>query len=103
MASLCSRNLTGCLPRSNLKNVFSLRASTRLFKSLVPATLVMILGWDILQHTVLLCRCCRWQQLPLLFESQYRLLLATSGILLCWSASGLCRGVAQLGAALAHE
>ena len=25
-------------------------------------------------------------QLPLLFESQYRLLLATSGILLCWSA-----------------
>jgi flagellar biosynthetic protein FlhB len=73
-------------PGTNLKNLFSLRASTRLFKSLVPATLVMILGWDILKHTVLALPVLSLAQLPLLFESQYRLLLATSGILLCWSA-----------------
>ncbi len=73
-------------PATNLKNLFSLRASTRLLKSLVPATLVMILGWDILQHTVLALPVLSLVEMPLLFESQYRLLLATSGILLCWSA-----------------
>lgn len=73
-------------PASNVKNVFSLRASARLFKSLVPATLVMVLGADILQHTVLSLPVLSLEQLPLLFESQYKLLLATSGILLCWSA-----------------
>ena len=73
-------------PASNLKNLFSLRTSTRLLKSLIPATLVMFLGWDILQHTVLALPVLSLQQLPLLFESQYRLLLATSGILLCWAA-----------------
>ena len=46
----------------------------------------MILGWNILQHTVLSLPVLSLAQLPLLFESQYRLLLATSGILLCWSA-----------------
>ncbi|MHB1793527.1 MAG: EscU/YscU/HrcU family type III secretion system export apparatus switch protein [Acidobacteriaceae bacterium] len=73
-------------PASNLKNVFSLRASARMLKSLFPAMLVMVLGWDILQHTVLAMPVLSLAQLPLLFESQYRLLLATSGILLCWSA-----------------
>jgi flagellar biosynthesis protein FlhB len=73
-------------PGNNLKNLFSLRASTRLVKSLVPAALVMILGWDILKHTVLSLPVLSLEQLPLLFQSQYRLLLATSGILLCWSA-----------------
>lgn len=73
-------------PATNLKNVFSLRASTRMLKSLIPAALVMVLGADILEHTVLSLPVLSLQQLPLLFESQYRLLLATSGILLCWSA-----------------
>ncbi|HVC91221.1 MAG TPA: EscU/YscU/HrcU family type III secretion system export apparatus switch protein [Acidobacteriaceae bacterium] len=73
-------------PAANLKNVFSLRASARLFKSLIPATLVMALGADILEHTVLSLPVLSLEQLPLLFQSQYRLLLATSGILLCWSA-----------------
>jgi flagellar biosynthetic protein FlhB len=73
-------------PGTNVKNLFSLRSSARLFKSLVPATLVMILGWNILQHTVLALPVLSLAQLPLLFTSQYRLLLATSGILLCWSA-----------------
>ena len=73
------------LPGTNLKNLFSLRSSTRLLKSLVPATVVMILGWNILRHTVLALPVLSLAQLPLLFESQYKLLLATSGILLCWS------------------
>lgn len=73
-------------PATNLKNVFSLRASTRMLKSLIPAALVMVLGADILEHTVLSLPVLSLEQLPLLFESQYRLLLATSGILLCWSA-----------------
>jgi flagellar biosynthesis protein FlhB len=73
-------------PGNNLKNLFSLRSSTRLVKSLVPAALVMMLGWDILKHTVLSLPVLSLEQLPLLFKSQYRLLLATSGILLCWSA-----------------
>lgn len=73
-------------PATNVKNVFSLRASARMFKSLIPAALVMVLGADILQHTVLSLPVLSLEQLPLLFESQYRLLLVTSGILLCWSA-----------------
>ena len=73
-------------PATNLKNLFSLRSSTRMLKSLIPATAVMVLGWDILQHTVLAMPVLSLAQLPLLFESQYRLLLATSGVLLCWSA-----------------
>ncbi|MGO8720104.1 MAG: flagellar biosynthesis protein FlhB [Acidobacteriaceae bacterium] len=73
-------------PATNLKNVFSLRSFARMLKSLIPAALVMVLGADILKHTVLSLPVLSLEQLPLLFESQYRLLLATSGILFCWSA-----------------
>ena len=86
MASLLQPKFDRLSPATNLKNLFSLRGSTRMLKSLIPATVVMILGWDILQHTVLSLPVLSLEQLPLLFESQYRLLLATSGILLCWSA-----------------
>lgn len=73
-------------PATNLKNIFSLRAGTRMLKSLIPAALVMVLGADVLEHSVLSMPVLSLVQLPMLFQSQYQLLLATSGILLCWSA-----------------
>lgn len=79
-------NMDRLNPVTNLKNIFSLRASTRMFKSLIPAALVMAIGVDVLEHTVLTMPVLSLAQLPVLFQSQYRLLLATSGILLCWSA-----------------
>jgi len=74
------------LPATNLKNVFSVRAAARMLKSLVPAALVLLLGADVLEHSVLSMPVLSLEQLPILFQSQYRLLLAASGVLLCWSA-----------------
>jgi flagellar biosynthetic protein FlhB len=79
-------NFERLLPTTNLKNIFSMRAAARMFKSLIPAALVLVLGADVLEHSVLSTPVLSLAQLPVLFESQYRLLLATSGILLCWSA-----------------
>jgi flagellar biosynthetic protein FlhB len=79
-------NFERLLPTTNLKNIFSMRAATRMFKSLIPAALVLVLGADVLEHSVLSMPVLSLAQLPVLFQSQYHLLLATSGILLCWSA-----------------
>lgn len=73
-------------PASNLKNVFSLRSSSRLGKSLVPAALVMILGAHWMERNVLSLPVLSLERIPAMFESQYQLLLAASGILLAWSA-----------------
>lgn len=79
-------NFERLLPTTNLKNIFSMRAATRMFKSLIPAGLVLVLGANVLEHSVLSLPVLSLAQLPVLFQSQYHLLLATSGILLCWSA-----------------
>jgi flagellar biosynthetic protein FlhB len=73
-------------PVSNIKNVFSLRSSTRLGKSLVPAAVVMILGAHWMERSVLSLPVLSLERIPAMFESQYQLLLASSGILLVWSA-----------------
>lgn len=73
-------------PATNLKNIFSLRAAARMAKALIPAALVLVLGMNVLQHTVLSMPVLSLAQLPILFSSQYHLLLAASGVLLCWSA-----------------
>jgi flagellar biosynthetic protein FlhB len=71
---------------SNIKNVFSLRSTARLDKSLVPAALVMIVGAHWMERSVLSLPVLSLDRIPAMFESQYQLLLAASGILLAWSA-----------------
>lgn len=73
-------------PVTNVKNVFSLRSSSRLGKSLVPAALVMILGAHWMERSVLSLPVFSLERIPAMFESSYQLLLASSGILLAWSA-----------------
>lgn len=73
-------------PVTNLKNVFSLRSSARLGKSLIPAALVMIVGAHWMERSVLSLPVLSLDRIPEMFESQYQLLLAASGILLAWSA-----------------
>lgn len=74
------------LPATNLKNIFSARAGLRMLKSLIPAAMVMVLGADVLEHSVLSMPAFSLAELPVMFASQYHLLLAASGILLAWSA-----------------
>ncbi len=73
-------------PVTNVKNVFSLRSSARLAKSLLPAALVMIVGAHWMERSVLSLPVLSMARIPAMFESQYQLLLAASGILLAWSA-----------------
>ena len=73
-------------PVTNVKNVFSLRSASRLGKSLVPAAAVVILGAHWMERSVLSLPVLSLERIPAMFESQYQLLLAASGILLGWSA-----------------
>ena len=43
-------------PVTNLGNLFSLRSATRVVKSLVPAAVMVVLGWGALKALMLLCR-----------------------------------------------
>lgn len=73
-------------PVSNLKNVFSIRSAARLGKSLIPAAAVVVLAAHWMERSVLTAPVLSLDRIPALFESQYQLLLATSGILVVWSA-----------------
>ena len=50
-----SRSLTKFNPVTNLGNLFSLRSTARLVKSLAPAAIMVALGWGALK--TLICRC----------------------------------------------
>ncbi|RZU39573.1 EscU/YscU/HrcU family type III secretion system export apparatus switch protein [Edaphobacter modestus] len=73
-------------PASNLKNLFSLRQAMRLVKSLVPATVMVALGWSTLKATMLSMPAMSMVRLPTTFSSAYGLALDAAWLMLAWSA-----------------
>ncbi|QNI35278.1 EscU/YscU/HrcU family type III secretion system export apparatus switch protein [Edaphobacter albus] len=73
-------------PVTNLKNLFSLRQTTRLMKSMIPAGIMVILGWGALKGVVLSSPVMSMTRLPATFTSAYHLALDASWLMLLWSA-----------------
>jgi len=73
-------------PATNLKNLFSLRQAMRLVKSLIPATVMVALGWSTLKSTTLSMPVMSMVRLPATFASAYSLALDAAWLMLAWSA-----------------
>ena len=73
-------------PATNLKNLFSLRQVMRLVKSMIPAGIMVVLGWGMLKGAVLSSPVMSMTRLPTTFMSAYRLALDASWLMLVWSA-----------------
>jgi flagellar biosynthetic protein FlhB len=72
-------------PVSNLGNIFSLRGLTRIMKSLVPAALMVVLGWVALKALLLPMPVMSVVRLPHAFEAAYTLALDAAWVSLGWS------------------
>ena len=72
-------------PASNLKNLFSLRQAMRLVKSLVPAIVMVALGWSTLKSTMLSMPVMSMMRLPATFTSAYGLAVDAAWVMLAWS------------------
>lgn len=73
-------------PAENLKNLFSLRQVMRLVKSLLPATVMVALGWSTLKADMLSVPAMSMVRLPATFSSAYGLALDAAWLMLAWSA-----------------
>lgn len=73
-------------PAENLKNLVSLRQAMRLVKSLLPATVMIALGWKSLSRNMLSMPPMSMVRLPSTFGSAYGLALDAAWIMLAWSA-----------------
>jgi flagellar biosynthetic protein FlhB len=73
-------------PWENLKNLFSLRQVMRLVKSLLPATVMVALGWKTLGRNMLSMPALSMVRLPSTFAGAYDLALDAAWIMLAWSA-----------------
>lgn len=73
-------------PAANLKNLFSLRQAMRLVKSLVPATVMIALGWSTLKSRMLSMPAMSLARLPQTFSDSYGLALDAAWLMLVWSA-----------------
>lgn len=73
-------------PATNLKNLFSLRQVMRLAKSLIPATVMVALGWSALKGQMLSMPAMSLVRLPATFSSAYDLALDAAWLMLAWSA-----------------
>jgi flagellar biosynthetic protein FlhB len=73
-------------PATNIKNLFSLRQAMRLVKSLVPATVMVALGWSTLKANMLSMPAMSMVRLPSTFSSAYSLALDAAWLMLGWSA-----------------
>jgi flagellar biosynthetic protein FlhB len=72
-------------PVSNLGNLFSLRSATRLVKSLVPAAVMVILGWGALKSLMVPMPVMSLLRLPETFSTAYGLALDAAWVTLAWS------------------
>ena len=72
-------------PVSNLSNLFSLRSTTRVLKSLVPAGVMAMMGWHALHALILPMPVMAVLRLPRAFDSVFGLALDAAWIALCWS------------------
>ena len=84
-ANLIQPNFAKVNPISNLQNLFSLRSATGLAKSLIPAGVILCLGWVGLQKSVLSIPGMSLGRLPGTLTTIYGLLLDAGWILLAWA------------------
>ncbi|MBB5330832.1 EscU/YscU/HrcU family type III secretion system export apparatus switch protein [Tunturiibacter gelidoferens] len=73
-------------PVTNLGNLFSLRSTTRLVKSLVPAAVMVVLGWGALKALMIPMPVMSLLRLPATFSAAYGLALDAAWVTLMWSA-----------------
>jgi flagellar biosynthetic protein FlhB len=72
-------------PGTNLTNLFSLRSATRVVKSLVPAAVMLLLGWSALKALMIPMPVMSLLRLPETFSTAYRLALDAAWVTLAWS------------------
>lgn len=72
-------------PVTNLGNLFSLRSTTRLVKSLVPAAVMVVLGWGALKALMIPMPVMSLLRLPATFSAAYGLALDAAWVTLVWS------------------
>jgi flagellar biosynthetic protein FlhB len=72
-------------PVANLGNMFSLRSLTRLMKSLVPAAVMIVLGWGVLKALMIPMPVMSVVRLPATFSAAYGLALDAAWVSLVWS------------------
>jgi flagellar biosynthetic protein FlhB len=72
-------------PVTNLGNLFSLRSATRVFKSLVPATVMVALGWGALKELMVPMPVMSLMRLPATFSTAYGLALDAAWLTLAWA------------------
>ena len=72
-------------PVANLGNLFSLRSATRVVKSLVPAAVMVALGWGALKELMIPMPVMSLLRLPETFSTAYRLAVDAAWVTLMWS------------------
>ncbi len=72
-------------PVTNLGNLFSLRAVTRVVKSLVPASVMIVFGWGALKALMVPMPVMSLVRLPYAFTTAYGLALDAAWVTLAWS------------------
>ncbi len=72
-------------PVTNLGNLFSLRSAARTVKSLVPAAVMVALGWGALKALMLAMPVMSLLRLPSTFSTAYQLTLDAAWVTLAWS------------------
>lgn len=85
-ASAVEPKLSRLNPATNVKNLFSLRSTMRFVKSLVPAAVMVVLGWGALKALMLPMPVMSLMRLPATFSSAYRLAIDAAWVMLAWSA-----------------
>ena len=70
---------------TNLGNLFSLRSATRVAKSLVPAAVMVVLGWGALKALMIPMPVMGLMRLPTTFSTVYGLALDAAWLTLAWS------------------
>ncbi len=73
-------------PVTNLGNIFSLRSTARLGKSLIPASLVLVAGVASIEQDVIALPVLSLARIQALLHALYNLMLVASAIFLGWSA-----------------
>ncbi len=73
-------------PVTNLRSLFSLRSSTRVIKSLVPASIMVAIGWSSVKALMVPMPVMSLLRLPSSFSAAYSLVFDAALITLAWSA-----------------
>lgn len=72
-------------PVTNIGNLFSLRSTTRVVKSLAPAAVMVVLGWGALKALMVPMPVMSLMRLPATFSAAYGLALDAAWVTLAWS------------------